>query len=172
MLYVAPVTIPKQEQVSLVTMEMTVVIVTLESDLVPGDILMIPTRVETQRDILQIMETSTSLPWDTYWSSENKIKRPLKPFDMSVSVRQMQLGEQLTLENSPPTLEILSTREKADISKIFTLRLIITGVTEYFSFLNNSNMGKFKVQCNQTSHFCNNSSELKTIMKLVNFSVR
>ena len=65
-----PVSIRRQESVSLVTTEMTVAVVIPESGLVQEDILMIPTRVETRHNTRQIMETNTSKPWVTFWCSD------------------------------------------------------------------------------------------------------
>ena len=55
MLWVLLVTIQQQELVSLVTTEMTATPVTPESGLVPEDITMTPTRVETRQNTLQIV---------------------------------------------------------------------------------------------------------------------
>ena len=65
---------PKQESVSLVTMNTAAVNVTPESDLVQEGFTTTPTHVETRLRILHgvIMVTSTSRPWDTSWYSENK----------------------------------------------------------------------------------------------------
>ena len=61
---------PKQESVSLVTMNTTAVNVTPESDLVQEGFTTTPTHVETR--LLLQRPINTSRPWDTSWCSENK----------------------------------------------------------------------------------------------------
>ena len=68
MLWLLPVSIRKQESVSLVTT--TAPLVTPESGLVQEDILMTPTRVETRHNTHQIMETNIWKPWVTFWCSD------------------------------------------------------------------------------------------------------
>ena len=60
----------KQESASLVTSKMIATAVTPELGLVQAGVLITPTPVETWQGTLQIMETNTSRPWDTFWSSE------------------------------------------------------------------------------------------------------
>ena len=71
MLWVLLVTIQQQELVSLVTTEMTAAPVTPESGLVPEDITMTPTRVETRQNTLQIMVIEKLKPWATFSCSES-----------------------------------------------------------------------------------------------------
>ena len=59
----------KQESASLVTSKMIAAAVTLELGLVQEGILMTPTHVVTRQTTYQIMETNTSKPWVTFWSS-------------------------------------------------------------------------------------------------------
>ena len=49
---------------------MTALPVTPESGLVLEDILITPTRVETQPAVMEIMATRTSKPWGTSWCSK------------------------------------------------------------------------------------------------------
>jgi len=51
-------------------MKKTVATATPESGLALEELTMTPTRVETRLHMKEIMETSTSKPWGTYWCSK------------------------------------------------------------------------------------------------------
>ena len=60
----------KQESASPLTSRMTVPPVIPELVLAQEVDMMIPTRVEMRQRARQIMETSTSKPWGTFWYSD------------------------------------------------------------------------------------------------------
>lgn len=65
----------KQGLVSLVTMRMIVLVVTPELVLVQEEVTTIPTLVVTRPHAGEIMETSTSKPWDTFLCSKTDKSR-------------------------------------------------------------------------------------------------
>ena len=67
MSFVVGVDILKPELVLLTTTRMSATRATQGSDLAQEGTLTIQTRVETRPNIIQIMETNTSKPWDTSW---------------------------------------------------------------------------------------------------------
>ena len=82
----------KQGSVSLATINVTAQRATQGLGLVQEERMMTPIRVETKQHARQIMETNTSKPWDTSWSSNyrNRLSKNFQNISLILIIAMMQ----------------------------------------------------------------------------------